>query len=188
LDWLSIIILSVGLAMDALAVSVCSSIALKEIRIKDAMKIAFFFGLFQAGMPLIGWLAGMSFRGFIRDLDHWIAFGLLLAIGGKMIYESSQSGCETSKSNPLKMRVLLGLSVATSIDALAAGVGFGVLQLNIWAVITVIGAITFILSFNGARLGNSLGCRFGRRAELLGGLILIGIGIKIVVEHIANGI
>lgn len=181
-------ILSVGLAMDAFAASISSSITLKQIQFKQAFKIAFFFGFFQALMPLLGWLAGLGFRGLIEDFDHWIAFGLLTLIGGKMIKESFSVDCQTNKSNPLKLPVLLTLSVAVSIDALAAGVSFGVLKLHIVAVITTIGVITFLFSLIGCRLGYHLGCRFGKRVEFLGGLILIGIGLKILLQHVNNHI
>lgn len=174
--------------MDALAVSISGSIALKEIRIRHALKIAAFFGLFQAIMPLTGWLAGLTFRKLIQDLDHWIAFGLLLFIGAKMIYESMKDDCESKTVNPLNTFVLLGLSVATSIDALAAGVGFALLRLNILIIVSIIGGITFILSFLGARLGRRLGCHFGARVERLGGLILIAIGIKILIHHLMEKI
>lgn len=188
MDILSTIALAVGLAMDAFAVSISSSITLREINWKQAAKIAFFFGMFQAIMPLIGWLAGLGFRSLMQAYDHWIAFGLLGLIGGKMIYESFKDDCEMSKSNPLKLFVLIGLSIATSIDALAAGVSFGVLEINIYMVIAIIGGITFVLSLLGCHFGVRLGCRFGNRVEFLGGIILIGIGTKILIEHLQNHI
>jgi putative Mn2+ efflux pump MntP len=192
MDLISTVVLSFGLAMDAFAVSISSSITLKEIKFHQSLKIAFFFGMFQAIMPLIGWLAGIGFRGLIRQLDHWIAFALLCAIGGKMIIESfrikKRGDCDIPGANPLNIYVLLGLSVATSIDALAAGVSFGLLELNILLVITVIGSITFGLSFLGTRLGKRLGCYFSSRVEMLGGIILLVIGSKILVDHLVNKI
>jgi putative Mn2+ efflux pump MntP len=187
MDVISTVILACGLSMDALAVSICSSLALDEIKWKHALTFGLFFGIFQAGMPLIGWLAGIGFRSLIKDIDHWIAFGLLLLIGGKMVVESFKKECRT-KPNPLSLHVLLGLSVATSIDALAAGVSFGFLNLNIFTVITIIGVITFTLSTLGARIGKRLGCHFGERVELLGGIILVGIGTKILIQHLVNHI
>lgn len=187
MDLVSTVVLACGLAMDALAVSICSSITIKEIKWKHALTFGLFFGVFQAGMPLVGWLVGISFRELIQGIDHWIALGLLGLIGGKMIWESFKD-CDTLGNNPLKLHVLLSLSVATSIDALAAGVSFGVLKLKILMVITVIGAVTFVLSTIGARIGYRLGCHFGDRVELIGGIILIGIGIKIVIEHLVNKI
>jgi putative Mn2+ efflux pump MntP len=183
MDLISTVGLACGLAMDAFAVSISSSITLKEIKWKHALKFGLFFGVFQAGMPLVGWLAGIGSRELIQGIDHWIAFGLLASIGGKMIWKSFKD-CDTPGNNPLKLHVLLSLSVATSIDALAAGVSFGLLKLNIIMVITVIGAITFALSTIGARIGYRLGCHFRERVELIGGIILIGIGIKIVIEHL----
>lgn len=191
MDLISTVVLAFGLAMDAFAVSICTSITLTEIKFRYALKIAFFFGMFQAIMPLIGWLAGISFRHLIGQIDHWIAFGLLSVIGGKMIVESfkiKKSQCEIRESDPLNLYLLLGLSIATSIDALAAGVSFGVLKLNILLVITIIGSITFVLSFLGTRIGKRLGCHFSSRVEMVGGIILIGIGIKILAEHLVNHI
>lgn len=191
MDLISTVVLAFGLAMDAFAVSICTSITLTEIKFKYALKIAIFFGMFQAVMPLIGWLAGISFRHLIGQVDHWIAIGLLGVIGGKMIVESfkiKKSQCEIRESDPLNLYLLLGLSIATSIDALAAGVSFGVLKLNIWLVITIIGSITFVLSFLGTRIGKRLGCHFSSRVEMVGGIILIGIGIKILAEHLVNHI
>ncbi len=188
MDWISILLLAVGLAMDAFAVSISSSITLKKITFRGALKIASYFGLFQALMPLVGWMAVIGFRSLIQNLDHWIAFGLLAAIGGKMIWESVKMEEETPKSDPLNTVVLLGLAIATSIDALAAGVSFGVLKLNILLVVSVIGVITFVLSFIGTEIGNRLGRHFGSRVELVGGLILIGIGTKILIQHLVEKI
>ncbi|UCH95946.1 MAG: manganese efflux pump [Candidatus Aminicenantes bacterium] len=188
MDLISTVVLAVGLSMDAFAVSISSSFTLKEIKWKHALKFGLFFGVFQAIMPLFGWLAGIGFRDLIQEIDHWIAFGLLALIGGKMILGSFKKDCNPAENDPLKLHVLLGLSVATSIDALAAGVSFGLLKLNILTVVTIIGAVTFALSAIGARIGRRLGCRFGERVELVGGIILISIGIKIVIEHIVNKI
>jgi len=188
MDFISMTILAFGLAMDALAVSISSSMTIKDIKWGQALKFGFFFGIFQAIMPLVGWLAGITFRGLIQEVDHWIAFGLLAAIGGKMIYESFKIDCNSRKSNPLNLLVLLGLSVATSIDALAAGVSFGLLELDILTVILIIGMVTFLLSTLGARIGWRLGCHFEERVEQVGGVILILIGIKIVIEHIIKKI
>ena len=187
MDLISTVVLACGLAMDAFAVSISSSITLKEIKWRHALKFGVFFGVFQAVMPLIGWLAGTGSRNLIQGLDHWTALGLLGVIGGKMIRESFKD-CDTTGNNPLKLHVLLSLSVATSIDALAAGVSFGLLKLNIVMVITIIGAITFALSTIGARIGCRLGCHFKERVELIGGIILVGIGIKIMIEHLVDKI
>ena len=170
--------------MDAFAVSITSGITIKRLKINHALRIALFFGLFQAIMPLVGWLAGLSLRGFIAEIDHWIAFGLLSFIGCKMIYESIAVQSKEKQINPLNIYVLLMLSVATSIDALAVGVSFAFLKISIVTPVIVIGAITFILSFFGVFVGNRIGHFFENKIEIAGGLILIGIGIKILLEHL----
>lgn len=186
---IEIIILAIGLSMDAVAVSISSSLAVKEIKFSHGLKMGAFFGGFQALMPFIGWLAGVSFRKLIQGLDHWIAFLLLAAIGGKMIYEGChEKDCETPKNNPFQFYVLLGLAIATSIDALAAGVSFAVLDLNILFVVTIIGTITFTLSCLAVELGKKLGCHFGSRMEITGGVILVAIGAKILIEHLTGKI
>ncbi len=146
--------------------------------------IAIFFGLFQAVMPLIGWLGGLSLKNFISGLDHWIAFGLLSFIGCKMIYESIKVESNVREINPLNVYVLLILAVTTSIDALAVGVSFAFLKISIVTPILVIGIITFFLSFIGVFIGDRFGHFFENKIEILGGLILIGIGIKILIEHL----
>jgi manganese efflux pump family protein len=188
MNLISIILLAIGLSMDAVAVSVSSCITTREMKTRHALKMAFFFGAFQAFMPIIGWLAGIEFRNLIQNFDHWIAFGLLALIGGKMIFNSFKINCETSPNNPMNLSALLALSIATSIDALAVGVSFGVLKINILTAISIIGFITFALSFIGAKIGKHLGCRFGSKIEFVGGVILVGIGAKILVEHLLNKI
>jgi len=159
MDLISIILIALGLAMDAFAVSITSGLTIKQLKINHALQIASFFGLFQAVMPIIGWLAGLSLRDFISSIDHWIAFVLLGFIGCKMVYESVKM--EESKSNPLNIVVLLILSVVTSIDALAVGITFAFLKVSIVTPIILIGIITFILSFIGVYIGD----RFGRLFE-----------------------
>ncbi len=190
MDFVSTFILAFGLAMDAVAVSISCSISARRLSLGQAFRIAFFFGLFQGVMPVFGWLAGVGFRSLIRSVDHWIALGLLSLIGGHMIFESFKEAedCDGEVAGPLSLWALLGLSVATSIDALAAGVSFAVLQGNIVTAVSIIGVVTFVLSFLGTRLGKRLGCRFGARVERLGGFILIGIGVKIVIEHLVKNI
>ena len=180
----TITFIAFGLAMDAFAVSITSGITIRYLRIKHALRIGIFFGLFQAVMPLIGWLAGRSLRDFISGVDHWIAFGLLSLIGCKMIYESFKMESSEKESNPLNVYVLLVLSVATSIDALAVGISFAFLRISIAAPIIVIGAVTFLLSFLGTFVGNRLGHFFEKKIEIVGAFILIGIGIKILVDHL----
>ncbi|MDD3051729.1 MAG: manganese efflux pump MntP family protein [Candidatus Cloacimonetes bacterium] len=183
----TILLISLGLAMDAFAVSVSSGVVLTCFRKRYALKIALFFGVFQAVMPLIGWSAGLTFRNYISAVDHWIAFALLSIIGGKMIYESLIT-CEKEKScNPENIMVLLMLAVATSIDALAVGISFSCLEVSIITPALIIGIVTFVLSFAGVFIGNKFGSIFENKMELIGGLILIGIGIKILVEHLFWG-
>lgn len=184
MDIISIIFIAFGLAMDAFAVSITSGLIIKHLRVNNALKIAMFFGAFQAIMPLIGWSAGLSFRDFISGVDHWIAFGLLSIIGCKMIYESSKMGSNEKKIDPLNLYVLFILSIATSIDALAVGLSLSFLDVPIALPAIIIGVVTFLLSLLGVYLGNRIGHFFERKIELIGGLILIGIGIKILIEHL----
>lgn len=183
MDMITILLIAIGLAMDALAVSISSGIRIKELKIGNALTIAFFFGSFQAGMPLIGWLGGVSARAFITGVDHWIAFGLLCLIGGKMIFESTRIGSNEKEIDPLDIHVLLILAIATSIDALAVGVSFAFLTMAIIIPAIIIGVTTFSLSFLGVFVGNISGHFFESKIEIIGGLILIGIGVKIVLEH-----
>ena len=179
----TITFLAFGLAMDAFAVSVTSGLAIKKLRINNALKIAVFFGSFQAFMPLIGWLAGNSLKDYISGIDHWIAFVLLSLIGCKMIYESMKVNSNEKKINPLNFFVLLTLSIATSIDALAVGVSFSLINVLFVTPIIIIGMVTFLLSFVGVYIGNKAGHFFENKIEMAGGVILIGIGIKILIEH-----
>ncbi len=149
MDIFSTILIAIGLAMDAFAVSISGGICIKRLKSYHALKIALFFGAFQAIMPALGWLAGLAFRSFLAQIDHWIAFIFLSLIGGKMIYESLQEHEDKKMLNPLKFHVLLVLSVATSIDALAVGITFAFLKITIITPIAIIGIITFSLSFVG---------------------------------------
>jgi len=180
---MAILLIAFGLAMDAFAVSIANGITIKHQRINNALKIGLFFGSFQAMMPLIGWLAGLRLTDFISGFDHWVAFGLLSLIGGKMIYESTKIG-DNKEIRSLNLFALFLLSIATSIDALAVGLSFAFLKISIATPIVVIGIVTFILSFLGVLVGNKLGHFFENKMEFLGGLILIGIGIKILIEHL----
>ena len=175
--------IAAGLAMDAFAVSAASGLAMKQLRIRHALRIAFWFGLFQGVMPVIGWLAGLTLRDFIGHIDHWIAFGLLAAIGCKMIRESFRMDPDRERNDPLNILVLLGLSIATSIDALAVGISFALLGVSIAAPALIIGVVTFIISFAGVYIGDRIGHVCESRIEILGGIVLIAIGIKILAEH-----
>ncbi|MBW2623194.1 MAG: manganese efflux pump [Deltaproteobacteria bacterium] len=181
----TIFFIAVGLAMDAFAVSITSGLTVRPFRFGFAFKIAFLFGLFQAVMPVLGWLAGLSFRSLISGFDHWIAFGLLAFIGGKMVFEGFSDNSAAKERNFLSLWVLLVLAVATSIDALAVGLSFSLLKTSIVFPAVVIGLVTFVISALGVLIGSRFGHRFENKAEILGGLILIGIGIKIVIDHTA---
>ena len=184
MDLLTIIAIAVGLSMDAFAVSVASGIAIKRLKVHHAVRIALFFGGFQALMPVVGWLAGRSVADFIAPWDHWAAFGVLSLIGGRMIYRSFRMDAAGKPTNPLNLYVLLLLSLATSIDALAVGFSFAFLNVAIVRPVVIIGAVTFVLSLAGVAVGDRLGHFFERKIEAVGGLVLIAIGIKILLEHL----
>ncbi len=181
---ITVIFVAFGLAMDSFAVSIASGITIKNLKINNALKVAFSFGLFQAFMPLVGWLAGLSLREIISGIDHWIAFALLILIGLKMIYESLKIESASKGLDPLNIYILLMLSIATSIDALAVGLSFAFLKIYIVTPVIIIGIVTFLLSLLGIVIGNKLGHFFEKKIEIAGGLILIGIGIKILIEHL----
>jgi putative Mn2+ efflux pump MntP len=185
MDIITTLFIAFGLAMDAFAVSITSGITIKNLRINHALRIAAFFGLFQAVMPVIGWLAGLSLLEYISGVDHWIAFALLAFIGCKMIYESTKIEASERETDPLNVYVLLMLSIATSIDALTVGVSFAFLKIFIATPIIVIGTITFLLSLLGVYIGDKTGHFFENKIEIAGGIILIGIGIRILLEHLA---
>lgn len=169
--------------MDAFAVSVCKGLAMQKVTIKKAALVGMWFGGFQALMPAAGYILGIQFKDKITSIDHWIAFGLLGLIGFNMIRESF-SGEEKEADESLDFKTMLLLAVATSIDALAVGVTFAFLQVNILAAVSFIGAITFLLSVMGVKIGNVFGSRYKSKAELAGGIILIILGIKILLEHL----
>lgn len=175
-------LLAVGLSMDAFAVSVCKGLSMKKMKWGNAFKAGFYFGIFQALMPLIGYFFGSRFQSFITNIDHWIAFLLLSVIGANMIRESFQKAEELDDS--FSFRSMLILAVATSIDALAVGVTFAFLNTAIVPAVSFIGMVTFCFSFAGIKIGNVFGNRFKNKAEILGGIILIFIGIKILLEHL----
>jgi putative Mn2+ efflux pump MntP len=185
MDILTLLLIAVGLAMDSFSVSITSGLSLKSPRIRDGLKIGAFFGFFQAFMPILGWLGALTLIDFISDYDHWAAFFLLLLIGFKMIRESAageHGGLR--RINMLTCLVLLGLSVATSIDALAVGATLAFLKVKILSPVVMFGAVTFLLSFSGMYLGNRIGKIVGRKIEGLGGAILILIAVMILLEHL----
>lgn len=175
-------IMAVGLSMDAFAVSICKGLSVKKLSVKHMMITGLYFGGFQAGMPLIGYLLGRQFQSLITNIDHWIAFVLLVLIGGNMIREAF--GKEEEMNDSFSFREMLPLAVATSIDALAVGVTFAFLQVNIVPAVSFIGVTTFLFSAVGVKIGHVFGCRYRSKAEFLGGLVLIVMGIKILLEHL----
>jgi len=199
---LAIFGIAVSLAMDAFAVSVANGFMIKELKLRHALRIAFFFGFFQAMMPVIGWAAGREFAGYILAVEHWVAFGLLVFIGGKMIWESgvlkfsrpkaepvAEAACDedsngNSRKTCLHFPTLLLLSISTSIDALAVGLSFSFLGVAIIKPILIIGMVTFIICVGGVYIGDTVGHLFEDKLELIGGLILIGIGTKILLERL----
>ena len=180
---IELILLSIGLGMDAFAVSVCKGISMKKMNWKKACIIGLYFGGFQAIMPVIGYFFGSSFESIITNIDHWIAFILLAIIGAKMIQEAFQKE-EEEYNEDISVKTMIVLSIATSIDALAVGITFAFLKVNLLLAITLIGTITFILSVIGTKIGNRFGDKYKSKAELAGGIILIIIGLKILLEHI----
>ncbi len=181
---LEVLVLAVGLSMDAFAVSVCKGLAMEKCSFRKAAVCGVWFGGFQMLMPAIGYLIGFGFRGYITAVDHWIAFILLALIGGNMIREA-RSGEEEEADASMDIRTMFLLAVATSIDALAAGVTFAFLQdTNIVAAVLFIGAVTFTLSTVGVKVGNIFGSRYKSKAQFAGGLILILLGAKILIEHL----
>lgn len=184
MDTVTIFIIAFGLAMDAIAVSVTNGISIQHSRMHNALKMGISFGFFQALMPLVGWILGLSLKGFISGIDHWIAFGLLCLIGSKMIYESMRTDREKREILYLKLYILLILSIATSIDAMVVGISFALLKISIVTPIIIIGCVTSVLSFLGFFVGNKIGYFVGKKIETIGGLTLIGIGIKILIEHL----
>lgn len=182
MDILTILIIAAGLAMDCFAVSLSAGITLKRTAFSYKLKVAALFGGFQAGMILVGWFGGSSFSGHIDAFDHWIAFGLLAFVGGKMIYEAFHE--KEEKCDYCSNRTLVMLSIATSIDSLAVGVGLAFLKAPVVLSAAVIGLMSFLAPFVGISIGEKAGEKLGSKAEIAGGIILILIGVKILVEHL----
>lgn len=178
----ALFIIAVGLSMDAFAVSICKGLSVKQLKLRHMMITGLYFGGFQALMPLVGYLLGIQFEHLITSIDHWIAFVLLSLIGLNMIKESRGDAEELNDSFSLK--TMLPLAVATSIDALAVGITFAFLRVNILYAVVFIGITTFVLSAAGVKIGQLFGTRFKSRAELAGGIVLILMGLKILLEHL----
>ena len=184
MDTLTLIGIALALAMDAFAVALSAGLVLPQLTGRHLFRFGFHFGLFQALMPVLGWLAGISIREQIESFDHWLAFGLLTAVGGKMLWEALRGDDETPKEgDPTRGLSLVMLSIATSIDALAVGLSLAVLGVSIWTPALVIGLVAAVLTICGMLLGRRLGRAWGSGVEIFGGLILIAIGVKILLEH-----
>ena len=184
MEFLTIFLIAIGLSMDSFAVSITSGLVLSRIDFKNAAKIAFSLGFFQALMPTLGWLIGIKIQSYIESFDHWIAFGLLFIIGIKMILESLKSDENDKNFNPLNPKILLMISLATSIDALVVGISFAFIEYKWFLSGMIIGATTFIISMLGILFGKKMGSRFGNKMEILGGLILIFLGTRILFQHL----
>lgn len=177
-----LLIIAIGVSMDAFAVSICKGLSAPRLKVGNAAVTGLWFGGFQALMPLIGYFLGISFADFVSSVDHWIAFILLGIIGGNMIKESFDK--ESCDMNPdFSVKAMLPLAIATSIDALAVGVSMAFLRVNIWPAILLIGITTGVFSFAGIYIGKFFGCRYKSRAEFTGGFILMAMGLKILLEH-----
>lgn len=180
---LELFLVAVGLSMDAFAVSICKGLALQKLAFKKAAIVGLWFGGFQAGMPLIGYFLGKQFENYVTSIDHWVAFVLLSIIGITMIREA-MSKEEEKTDDSLAAKTMFLLAVATSIDALAIGITFAFLQVNVAPAVSLIGVTTFLLSVIGVKVGNVFGMKYKSKAEFAGGTILIAIGLKILLEHL----
>lgn len=184
---IELFLIAIALSMDAFAVSICKGMTYNKLNLKTPLTISIWFGFFQALMPLIGYLLGNTFSHFIASIDHWIAFILLSYIGYNMLKESKEVNCDIRVAQATSFKLMLSLSIATSIDALAAGVTFAFLIVNIYYAIIFIGTVTLIMSFIGVYIGNFFGSKLKSYSELFGGLLLIFMGIKILISHLFFG-
>lgn len=181
---LEILLIAVGVSMDAFAVSICKGLSVRKLRSRHAFTVSMWFGGFQALMPLIGYFLGVGFADYVTNFDHWISFVLLAIIGANMIKEAFEKDDEDAPCSDFSFKKMLALAIATSIDALAVGVSFAFLQVNIWTSVLIIGATTAAFAGVGIVVGNQFGSRYKSKAEFAGGLILIAIGLKILIEHL----
>lgn len=181
---ITLFLIALGLTGDTLAVSISSGLTLNQIKFVQALRIAFVLALFQAFMPVVGWYLGLQIKDLIQDFDHWVAFISLSIIGGKMILESFKSEENKNSFNPLKLLVLIGIAIATSIDALVVGISFALISVNMLAAVIIFGFTTFFVAMTGVLIGKKTGKKFGKKAEIIGGIILIVIGLKILIQHL----
>ena len=187
MGFVDILLIGVSLSMDAFAVSICKGLGMKRVNYKHAFVIALFFGVFQALMPTIGWFLGAQLKVLIDPIDHWIAFGLLVLIGGKMLWDTFHDGDEDEVAEDapkLDIKELFMLAIATSIDALATGIMFALVQVDIVPTVTLIGCTTFVISFAGVVIGNRFGSKYEKASTIVGGVVLILIGLKVLLEHL----
>jgi len=187
MHWLNIFGIAVALAMDALAVSIAAGVIIPQLNYRHVFRLAFHFGLFQFMMPVIGWFAGRTVSIYISSYDHWIAFALLTIIGIKMLWESQGAHEPQKRGDPTRGMLLLMLSLGTSIDALAVGLSMAFLQVSIWTPSIIIGLVAATFTALGICFGSRIGRRFGKVAEVVGGLILLGIGVRILISHLTGG-
>ena len=185
MTFIELLLIAIGLSMDSFSVSICKGLTTKKFSWRMALVCGLWFGLFQALMPIIGYFLGVQFQEMIEAYDHWIAFGLLFLIGANMIREAIWGKKEEGKDNgSLGFKTMLLLAIATSIDALAVGVSFACIQVKIWSSVIIIGITTFLFSVLGVKIGNVFGSKYEKSAEIVGGIILILIGLKILLEHL----
>ena len=181
---IEILLLGVSLSMDAFAVSICKGLSMKKINWKKAIIIGLYFGIFQALMPIIGYFLGSAFESFVTSIDHWIAFVLLALIGGNMIKEAFGREEKGNCNDNIDFKTMIVLAIATSIDALAVGITFAFLEVNLPLAVTLIGLTTFIISLIGVIIGNKFGSKYEKKSQIVGGIVLLFIGVKILLEHL----
>jgi len=184
MEILTILLIALSLSFDTFAVSISSGLILKQIDFYKASRIAIVLAIFQGLMPVIGWLIGIGIKDYAERFDHWIAFIILGLLGVKMIYESFKSNPEDRQFNPLDLKVMIGMAIATSIDALIVGFSFALLDFQILLSVGIIGFVTYIVAMLGMLFGKNIGSRLGQRMEFIGGLMLVLIGVKILIEHL----
>jgi putative Mn2+ efflux pump MntP len=184
MNFIEVFLIALSMAMDAFAVCLAAGAQKQTLGTRPTFRLAFHFGLFQFLMPLLGWIAGTTIETYISAYDHWVAFGLLAFVGGRMIWSGFHPGHEVKEIDPSRGWTLVLLSIAVSIDALAVGLSLGVIGVTIWAPAAVIGVVTGLVSWLGLRLGTRLGEKFGKRTEIAGGIILVFLGIRILLAHL----
>lgn len=185
MGYFDLVVTGIALSMDAFAVSIGKGLSVKRVRLRHGLIVGLYFGGFQALMPLLGFLLASSFADAIESCDHWIAFGLLVLIGANMLREAF-SDEESETNDSFAFRAMLPLALATSIDALATGVSFALTGTNIWGAVSIVGVTTFLFSMVGVKIGSIFGTKYQKKAEILGGVILILLGIKILLEHLSG--